>query len=113
MKTTVLWEKNAKKIVKTLWFLLDILGGTVREGESEGKKKWSNSTTLVLYPPGQIVDLQFSSNFIFGNLGFDTKVGFDVFMGKHFFRSAVIYDSSLIQEDDLIAVQGSQIQVMD
>ena len=26
MKTTVLWEKNAKKIVKTLWFLLDILG---------------------------------------------------------------------------------------
>ena len=34
-------------------------------------------------------------------------------MGKHFFRSAVIYDSSLIQEDDLIAVQGSQIQVMD
>ena len=26
MKTTVLWKKNAKKIVKTLWFLLDILG---------------------------------------------------------------------------------------
>lgn len=44
--------KKRKKIVKTLWFLLDILGGTVREGESKGKKKWSNSTTLVLYPPG-------------------------------------------------------------
>ena len=29
MKTTVLWEKNAKKIVKTLWFLLDILGETL------------------------------------------------------------------------------------
>ena len=34
MKTTVLWEKNAKKIVKTLWFLLDILGGVMYSTKS-------------------------------------------------------------------------------
>lgn len=42
MKTTVLWEKNAKKIVKTLWFLLDILGSIMYSTKSPAgvKNKW-------------------------------------------------------------------------
>ncbi len=41
MKTTVLWEKNAKKIVKTLWFLLDILGEAVcGRKHTKGESVW-------------------------------------------------------------------------
>jgi hypothetical protein len=51
MKTTVLWEKNAKKIVKTLWFLLDILGSVVYGTKSPSGVKTNGEQELQRISP--------------------------------------------------------------